>query len=210
MYETSVEELIGAPIMDEALGTNFKLHGMGREDIDVLALGNGRPFILEISGPMKRMLDLHKIVDRINTSSDGKIKVSELVNSQRSEVPLIKEGTSRKRYRARISIVGDVQEETLKYNISLLAQSPIDQRTPRRVSHRRADKVRHRKVHEISAVMENDGTVVVDLTTDGGLYIKELFHGDDGRTNPSLSSLLGLDVSVESLDVLDVLDGEDA
>jgi tRNA pseudouridine synthase 10 len=66
--------------------------------------------------------------------------------------------------------------------------------------------VRVRKVHEISAALENDNTAVVDLLTDGGLYIKELFHGDEGRTDPSLASLLGIDVTVQTLDVTDVLD----
>ena len=100
-----------------------------------------------------------------------------------------------KRYKARLSFSEVVDEETLIYNISLLAQSPINQRTPRRVSHRRADKVRVRKVHEISATLQKDNTAVVDLLTDGGLYIKELFHGDEGRTDPSLASLLGIDVT---------------
>jgi tRNA pseudouridine synthase 10 len=66
--------------------------------------------------------------------------------------------------------------------------------------------VRVRKVHEISVFLEKENTAVVDLLTDGGLYIKELFHGDEGRTEPSLASLLGIDVSVQTLDVIDVLD----
>jgi tRNA pseudouridine synthase 10 len=97
-----------------------------------------------------------------------------------------------------------LDEETLKYNISLLAQSPIRQRTPTRVAHRRADKIRKRSIHEIDSEVLSDGRAVVELTTDGGLYIKELLHGDEGRTEPSLSSLLGKKVNVEILDVTGV------
>jgi len=208
MYETSVEEIIGEPVMDILNGTDFKLHGMGREDIDVMTLGNGRPFVLEITSPKKRSFDLDAVTAAINMNGKEKVEVIDLEPSQRNEIVDVKDGTSLKRYRARIVVEGEVDEETLKYNISLLAQSPINQRTPRRVSHRRADKVRVRRVHSASVTIDENGAVIVDLLTDGGLYIKELLHGDEGRTDPSLASLLGLPVQVETLDVMDVLDDE--
>ncbi|MGA1872418.1 MAG: tRNA pseudouridine(54/55) synthase Pus10 [Thermoplasmatota archaeon] len=206
MYETSVEEIIGERISESLKGSDYKLHGMGREDVDVLTLGRGRPFVLEISSPRIRTFDIGSIAAIINEEGSGKVEVLELEPSERREVAHVKDGASLKRYRARISLEGDIDEETLKYNISLLAQSPINQRTPWRVSHRRADKVRVRKVHEASVSLEEDGGVLVNLLTDGGLYIKELLHGDRGRTEPSLSSLLGVGVNVERLDVMDVLD----
>jgi len=43
---------------------------------------------------------------------------------------------------------------------------------------------------------------------EGGLYVKELAHGDEGRTEPSLATLLGIEVTVTALDVLAV-EGED-
>ncbi|MGA1819839.1 MAG: tRNA pseudouridine(54/55) synthase Pus10 [Thermoplasmatota archaeon] len=208
MYETSVEEIIGEPVRKTLDGTDFKLHGMGREDVDVLTLGSGRPFVLEITSPKRRSLDLAEETMKINDHGSGKVEVMDLETSERSEIADVKDGTSLKRYRARILVEGEVDEETLKYNISLLAQSPINQRTPWRVSHRRADKVRVRRVHSASANIDREGAITVDLLTDGGLYIKELFHGDEGRTTPSLASLLGLSVKVETLDVLGVLDGE--
>lgn len=208
MYETSVEEIIGTPVMEALEGSDFKLHGMGREDIDVVTLGRGRPFVLEISSPRRRFLDLDALIEIIDRNGDGRVRVSDLASSSRGEVPSIKDGTSLKRYRARIVVEGDVDEEILKYNISLLAQSPINQRTPWRVSHRRADKIRVRRVHEASVTWEGNGSAIVDLLTDGGMYIKELLHGDEGRTVPSLASLLGLSIRVETLDVTDVLDEE--
>jgi tRNA pseudouridine synthase 10 len=36
------------------------------------------------------------------------------------------------------------------------------------------------------------------------LYVKELISGDDGRTNPSLSGLLGIFTLVGDLDVINV------
>jgi tRNA pseudouridine synthase 10 len=38
----------------------------------------------------------------------------------------------------------------------------------------------------------------------GGLYVKELVSGDEGRTSPSLTGILGVRALVEELDVIDV------
>jgi tRNA pseudouridine synthase 10 len=48
----------------------------------------------------------------------------------------------------------------------------------------------------------------VDVHGEGGLYVKELVSGDDGRTEPSLAGLLGVEATVTALDVLTV-EGED-
>lgn len=50
---------------------------------------------------------------------------------------------------------------------------------------------------------------VLELVAQAGTYIKELCHGDFGRTVPSIGQLLGVEVHIEELDVthicLDVL-----
>ncbi|MDL5501640.1 MAG: tRNA pseudouridine(54/55) synthase Pus10, partial [Candidatus Methanoperedens sp.] len=53
-------------------------HGAGREDIDALMLGEGRPFIVEAKKPHKRHIDLEALESEINTKSDGKIEVQGL------------------------------------------------------------------------------------------------------------------------------------
>ncbi|MCU0799098.1 MAG: tRNA pseudouridine(54/55) synthase Pus10 [Candidatus Thermoplasmatota archaeon] len=205
MYRTSVEEQIGEPFKEAVSSHDYVLHGMGREDIDVITVGNGRPFILELTRPMKRSLDLSSMGPKVSAFSGGMVEVDSLRMAERSEIPKVKDGAHLKRYRAKVSFGAPLDEATLKYNISLLAQSPIKQRTPERVSHRRADKVRERSVHRSSATLLPDGTADIEFLADGGLYIKELLHGDEGRTDPSLSSLLGTTVSVISLDVVEVL-----
>ncbi len=206
LYETSVEQLIGPTIMEAARGKNYKLHGMGREDVDVLTLGSGRPFILEISSPEVRDLDLDDLFSSINARSGGKVEVLEPRWSVRKEIPELKERKVKKRYSACVIFSEKVDEEKLKYGLSLLAKSPIKQRTPERVSHRRADLVRERSLYEVEARILDDGKGEVTVLADGGLYIKELLHGDEGRTKPSLASILDLRIEVESLTVLDVLD----
>ena len=54
----SVEELLSEPILEATNGWQAKFHGAGREDIDVLMLGSGRPFVLEIKEPKIRKINL--------------------------------------------------------------------------------------------------------------------------------------------------------
>lgn len=209
MYEVSVEELIGRIVAEMAKGTNYKLHGKGREDVDVKTLGRGRPFVLEISKPTVRKLDIHTIQETVNRGCSGKVDISDVRWATRKDIASVKDAKGKKKYRATVNIDGDLDEEKLKYGISLLSRSLIHQRTPVRVIHRRADKVRDRRVHEAAYTILSDGTVEVDVLADGGLYIKELMHGDGGRTDPSLSSILERTVDVIKLDVLDVLDDDE-
>ena len=51
-------------------------------------------------------------------------------------------------------------------------------------------------------------TGTVEIHGEGGLYVKELISGDEGRTEPSLAGLLGTGATVTALDVLAV-EGED-
>jgi tRNA pseudouridine synthase 10 len=56
-------------------------------------------------------------------------------------------------------------------------------------------------------VLSTDGTVAeLRVTAEAGSYIKELVHGDQGRTKPSLADLLGVACEVLELDVVDVHD----
>ena len=45
------------------------------------------------------------------------------------------------------------------------------------------------------------------LQCQGGLYVKELVTGDEGRTVPSISELIGTEAELMHLDVLNVISG---
>jgi tRNA pseudouridine synthase 10 len=164
---------------------------------------------MEISKPTIRKLDLDVVEETVNRECSGKIDISAVKWAIRKDINKVKDARGKKRYKAIIKLEGDLDEERLKYGISLLSRSLIHQRTPVRVIHRRADKVRDRWVHEAGYNILSDGNVEVDVLADGGLYIKELMHGDGGRTDPSLSSILERSVNVISLDVMDVMDDDE-
>lgn len=44
--------------------------------------------------------------------------------------------------------------------------------------------------------------IILDIVTQAGTYIKELVHGEFGRTAPSVSSTIGQWIDIVALDVL--------
>ena len=203
-YPESVAELIAGPVVRAARGEGHALHGAGREDIDARMLGDGRPFVLEVQAPRARTLDLRALQAEINATADGKVEVSGLVDASRQTVREVKELTARKRYRAWVELGEPVSEDALQRAVGTLRKADVQQRTPARVSHRRSDLVRQRRVHELSAELTGDREAVVELLGDGGLYVKEFISGDQGRSTPSLADALGVGAHVTALDVLAV------
>ncbi len=58
LYPESVEELSSKPLLEATEGEETFFHASGREDIDARMLGTGRPFVIEVSKPKKRFVDL--------------------------------------------------------------------------------------------------------------------------------------------------------
>ncbi len=203
MYPQSVELLVSPPAIEYAKGKSSKFHGAGREDIDVRMLGSGRPFVLEIKEPYIRNFDLELLSNRINEFADGNVEVLDLKyveKDRKSEIKCSSTNTH-KVYKALISVEKDIVEDELDLLQSLKI---IKQRTPQRVSHRRADKIRTREIKNISTKWMDARNFELIIDCEGGLYIKELISGDDGRTKPSISEILGTPAKCAQLDVLKV------
>ncbi len=206
MYEMSVQDYTGPIVMRHAEGTEDFFHGMGREDIDARMLGNGRPFVVEVRKPMKRTIDLEAVQREINDAGKGVVEVEGLRMSNRAEMRAIKESTHPKTYRVRVLFQADFDHGKLNEVVTSLAGKPISQQTPNRVAHRRADLERVRTVRriEVESVVGREAVFVVE--TDSGTYIKELMHGDEGRTQPNVAGIVGVPCEVLELDVIAIGD----
>ena len=196
-YKTSVEQIIAKPFMLATKGKAHKFHGLGREDIDARCL-DWRPFVFEIIEPRNRDINLNKIAKKIKKS----VKVKNLKYSDIVEVRKIKETRVDKTYRVSVACEKDIKRRDLR-GLSVLV-GEIRQRTPKRVLHRRADRMRKRRVKEIRTRFINKGNFELVVRGEAGLYIKELVDGDDGRTRPSISYLLGFGCSCKNLDVVKI------
>ena len=313
-YKKSVQDLIGNPLLGLFEAKEHAFHGMGREDIDVRCMGQGRPFVIEMKEPKVRTVDVVAAMKMINEAAEGSINITGLRDSNRSEVVRVKDTPAEKSYTIRFRVMPlseaehavltapvdlthvDVQErggkgkknpkrrnrrgdrkndhkkplpavievvegpsedelkalkkaelvekaealslaksgtkadlierimnagppapvmfdlperEFIKETIEKLAGVKLFQRTPERVAHRRADLIRKRTVFETSKpIIETmeDGVTEVEFTLrcESGTYVKETVHGDGGRTQPSLSSLIKAKCDVLWLDVGDI------
>jgi len=205
-YPTSVEELVLPAFLAASGGTGGHLHGAGREDIDARMLGRGRPFVIEVKEPTIRTLDLEAIAREVNAAAAGKVEVLDLRPGTADLVAQVKEERADKRYRARIELARPVDEEAFTRAVGALV-GEIEQRTPERVRHRRADLVRRRRVLAATGRLLSSTEAEVEILCQGGLYVKELISGDGGATQPNLASLLSIPARVAELDVVEVRDG---
>jgi tRNA pseudouridine synthase 10 len=206
--DVSVAEYIGLPALELWRAMDFTLHAAGREDLDAAVEGTGRPFILELSEPAKRTVDLDEFARRVREISGGKVEVLDLGPATRADIRFLKTETERKRkvYSVRVVFSAPVPFEEVMRACERLRNSVIEQRTPTRVLRRRGDRLRRRRVHDVSAVQIDERTYELSLVVDGGLYVKELIHGDNGRTTPSLKELLGVEPERIELTVLGVVE----
>jgi len=200
-----VQDLLGEPARELFGGAETSFHGMGREDIDVRCLGRGRPFVLEIKQPKVRTADLDGLTKTIKSETDGKVEVADLRLSMRNEVARIKETKAEKSYTIRFQVEGGIaDEESAISAVESLGGVVLAQKTPTRVAHRRADKVRERKVVEVSEVSVDGDEMQFQVRCQTGTYVKELVHSDEGRTEPSVAALIGAPCEVLWLDVEEI------
>ncbi len=207
VYALTVEDAIAEPFLAPAGTRKTKMHGMGREDVDARMLGSGRPFVLELVEPRRRKFDLESIERAINEKHAGVISVRGLAVADREAKRIVKSIEPKKTYRVLLESSSDLGAEEFE-KIRSLDGATIRQRTPVRVSHRRADKIRERKVLKLELDPIDARHAEIRLTSQAGTYVKELVTGDpdggDFRTEPSITGIVGTECTCRELDVLTV------
>ena len=173
-------------------------------------LGNGRPFLLEIQNPKRPYVtneQLAEIEKEVNNST-SLIHIRDLQNVPKEECNNLKEGEEKKKktYRCVVSLAEHLDDKKIeKLNELKSKEFQIKQETPIRVLHRRTLATRPRMIHKFDYQIINSQFLIVDLETQAGTYIKEFIHGDFGRTNPNLGSILGCETDILQLDVLSIV-----
>lgn len=202
----SVQELIGRRLVPAFGAKRGAFHGAGREDIDVLMLGHGRPFVFELEAVRQTGVDLTAIRDEIVARAEGQIELAPFVAVRKDRVAYWKETHFDKVYRAEVDLGGPVTAEVLAAAGAFAGE--IVQRTPQRVAHRRADLDRRRQIRVAALKRLDDARVEVRVHCQHGTYVKEWISGDEGRTTPSLASLLSVAAVCRVLDVEEILTDE--
>jgi len=205
-HAESVQELACIPAEKEFGAESSRFHGAGREDRDARMLGTGRPFVIELLNPQRREADLERLKEKINSEAKGKIGVSGLRFSGRGELLKVKSGEFEKTYEARVEFGEEISREKLEKACAELSGKELLQNTPNRVMHRRADLERKRKIIYCRVKNVEGKSALLEIRAEHGTYIKEFVSGDEGRTKPNLSELVGVPAFVSELDVIAVHD----
>ncbi|KAL1396871.1 hypothetical protein pipiens_010197 [Culex pipiens pipiens] len=206
--ENSVQEIMAkvvAPYFGVA-DQSLIFSSSGREDVDVRCLGEGRPFVLEIPYAFKDYLK-ESAAEEMEQAIDASklISIKDLQMVERDELVHIKQGEEDKRkfYRA-LCVIDEPVTATTLAALNIAEPFAIEQWTPLRVLHRRPLLARPRTIYSVKAFASqaNERAIVVDVVTQAGTYIKELVHGDFGRTKPSFTSIIGRAIDIHALDVM--------
>jgi len=200
-FEDSVHQQIEAGFAEAGI-SGSKLHGSGREDVDVRNIGGGRPFVIELERPAKRRIDLGKVMRKVNLA--GKVRIHDLAFVGAGMVEVLKNSRFDKNYHATVGM--DAKPTAIDaQKIESLSGKEISQQTPTRVMKRRADKVRKKKIFAVLARVAGAG-IESDIFAECGTYIKELVSSDNGRTSPSFASAMGKAAACKELVMTGVQD----
>lgn len=205
LTKDSIQELLGRQILPAFKGRYGRFHGAGREDIDVLMLGRGRPFVYEVVAARVLDVDLIDLHHRIQERCAGRIDIDPLTRVPRERVAYWKESSFSKVYRVRVTPVGAGDVDPARLDQLLGQTLDVVQRTPERVAFRRADRERRRHVTVLGIEPRGGDGLELQVQCEHGTYVKEWVSGDEGRTRPSLAELLGVSCACEELDVLEIL-----
>jgi tRNA pseudouridine synthase 10 len=161
---------------------------------------------MEVKKPRKRFIDLQNLAEIINKQGQDKVQVLNLRSASKDDIRRLKKAeAAEKIYKVIIEFDRDVSDEELETVTNTLEKAVIRQQTPLRVLHRRADLVREKYIYETQIKRLAPNRAEMKIHCQGGLYIKELVSGDEGRTNPSVAQILNIEAKPLELDVLKVI-----
>ena len=201
-YPFSIEEAL-EPLIEVFDASDLILHAAGREDVDVRMLGGGRHFVVELKEARNRLVNLNAAALKVN-EPQSVVKVVLEREVSRRDVRLIKVDVARKPkvYKCLVLSNEELKPEDLKLIEEYFNGIRIKQRTPKRVLHRRPDILRIKKVYCVRTRWINSHVFEALVKCEGGLYVKELVSGDEGRTTPSFSEVTGKELKCIELDVV--------
>lgn len=199
----SVQEMIARRLLPAMQAKSGRFHGAGREDVDVLMLGRGRPFVFEVRGARQPEVDLELLRREIEQRAAGAIELEPFRRVDRRRVAYWKQTHFDKVYRAEVAVAGAPPVDAVARAAAFVGA--IVQHTPQRVAHRRAALDRERRLQVLALAPLPDGAFELRVLCQHGTYVKEWISGDDGRTTPSLASLLGVAAHCRQLDVEQIL-----
>jgi tRNA pseudouridine synthase 10 len=183
----SVEAIIGSRLLEITKGDTLKFSWLGGEDKDSLVLGNGRPFLLQLSNPKVRWLK-----SDLTINENG---VHAILKQQ--SPPISFQFPSHFTIKTKITI----QAEQDFPRQSLATLSKVLENTE--VSYQVKSKIVKKKIYSVKAQQIDEKRFVLTMIADGGLSIKQFVGGQD-YIEPSISKIIGMKCECVAFDILNV------
>lgn len=202
-FSASVEELVTTPVSVFLKSTPVYLHAGGREDVDVRALGKGRPFVLEACDPRRRDFSAAELEEYINAYAQPFVEVELSKLTTRERVAELKQSSERNQ-KLYTGLVVFQHSVNLPDTGLTLRDIELVQLTPLRMLGNRADLARRKRIFKMVLKPVDLRKAEFELVCQGGTYVKEFISGDDGRTMPNLSQIMGTQARCLELDLVDV------
>jgi tRNA pseudouridine synthase 10 len=195
----SIEEMAEKAVTE--IGEGLRISISMRDTSRYRILGDGCYSLIEIRSlrPGKRDLE---IISRALNKELRRYAIDIMGKGRRRDVEELAGRVKRITYRVYIYSDRDIGEEELQ---KFQKQSPllISQRTPQRILKRRGidrtytGDLRIDRIHRTSK-----RTFEALLSMPSKIYVEETITGDEGRTSPSLSSILGANLRPLEIDVI--------
>ncbi len=183
----SVEAIIGSSLLKITKGDTTKFSWLGGEDKDSLVLGNGRPFLLQVSNPKVRWLKTELTINENGICAVLK-QQSPLLSFQLPSHFTIKTKIT-------IQAEQDLHKQSLATLLDILENSEV--------SYQVKSKIVKKKIYSVKAQQIDEKKFVLTMIADGGLSIKQFVGGQD-YIEPSISKIIGMKCECMAFDILDV------
>ena len=171
-------------------------------------LGDGRPFIIELVNPKKKISLNNEVVKKIEVeiNKSSIVGVRGLHVGENNLFNSLKESESQKiKMYCCLVVTSSPLSKEAQEELNALSDVILKQKTPLRVLHRRTLMVRDKVIHKLKVKEINQNSYVVFVLASAGTYIKEFIHGDLKRTMPNFATLAKIHKSdIIQLDVLNI------
>jgi len=200
-YPYSLEQFFNDQLSQIYRAEKIVFHASGREDVDARMLGDGRPMVVEIKKPRVRNTGLMVVNKVLDTDL---VKAVIFGEASRLKIKYFKGEASKKRKIYKILVYSESPLDPLELTSleNYFNNRVIKQYTPKRILRRKRERLRTKKVYVVKTVLLDKQLFEALVYCDGGLYVKEIVHGDDGRTTPSFSEFLNKKLYPIELDVI--------
>ncbi|GAY25677.1 tRNA pseudouridine(54/55) synthase Pus10 [Desulfurococcaceae archaeon AG1] len=199
----SLEDIARSDIKD--LGRDVSIKIPIRDTSRYRILGRGCESIIEIRSPEPGRRDLRNLAKVLNRSSST-YRVEILGRGSRRIAEELPAKVRRIWYRAHIYIEKEVDSRFIE-SLAPRRITGVEQKTPSRIlraGYRGVEKVVRGDMGIEKILRISNKTLEILFTLPPNIYAEEAITGDGGRTSPSISSLLGVDVIPLEIDVINI------